>query len=209
MQITRSSIDTGSTVTGSTATGKGPAEWFTGDVYIDAVAAAEATSTFAAANVHFTPGARTAWHTHPHGQTIFVTEGVGLCNKATSDTCSHTFKSRLLYQFAGLAGLGALEPGDVQSAVFAVTGTHSYSCTPMPVTLYAVADFDQGTSYPGGPQWDALQTQTITHRSGCGAGREPRRIEFDLKLARVDDHLAEGGGGVDPWPDDDFWEWWI
>jgi len=37
----------------------------------------------------------------------------------------------------------------------------------------------------------------------------PRRIEFDLKLARVDDHLAEGGGGVDPWPDDDFWEWWI
>ena len=31
--------------------------------------------------VHFTPGARTAWHTHPHGQTIFVTEGVGLCQR--------------------------------------------------------------------------------------------------------------------------------
>ncbi len=40
-----------------------------------------AISTFAAANVHFTPGARTAWHTHPHGQTIFVTEGVGLCQR--------------------------------------------------------------------------------------------------------------------------------
>ena len=71
MQITRSSIDTQ----------KGPADWFTGDVYIDAVAAPEASSTFAAASVHFTPGARTAWHTHPHGQTIFVTEGVGLCRR--------------------------------------------------------------------------------------------------------------------------------
>jgi hypothetical protein len=107
------------------------------------------------------------------------TEGVGLCNKATSDTCSHTFKSRLLYQFAGLAGLGQLDPPDVQSAVFAVTGTHSYSCTPMPVTLYAVADFDQSTSYPGGGYWQPLQTQTIAHRPGCAAGNLPRRIEFD------------------------------
>ena len=71
MQITRSSIDTQ----------KGPADWFTGDVYIDAVAASEATSTFAAAAVHFTPGARTAWHTHPNGQTIYVTEGVGLAQR--------------------------------------------------------------------------------------------------------------------------------
>ena len=71
MQITRSSIDTQ----------KGPADWFTGDVYIDAVAAPAGTSTFAAAVVHFTPGARTAWHTHPHGQTIFVTEGVGRCQR--------------------------------------------------------------------------------------------------------------------------------
>ena len=71
MQITRASIDTQ----------KGPADWFTGDVYIDAVAAPEATSTFAAALVRFTPGSRTAWHTHPHGQTIFVTEGVGLCQR--------------------------------------------------------------------------------------------------------------------------------
>jgi oxalate decarboxylase/phosphoglucose isomerase-like protein (cupin superfamily) len=67
MQNIRSSIDTQ----------KGPADWFTGDVYIDAVAAPAGISTFAAASVHFTPGARTAWHTHPHGQTIFVTEGVG------------------------------------------------------------------------------------------------------------------------------------
>src|SRR5438045_1726505 len=68
MLITRSSIETQ----------KGPADWFTGDVYIDAIAVPAGTSTFAAGSVHFTPGARTAWHTHPHGQTIFVTEGVGL-----------------------------------------------------------------------------------------------------------------------------------
>jgi quercetin dioxygenase-like cupin family protein len=71
MEITRSSLDTQ----------KGPADWFTGDVYIDAVAAPAGSSTFAAVLVHFTPGARTAWHTHPHGQTIFVTEGVGLCQR--------------------------------------------------------------------------------------------------------------------------------
>jgi quercetin dioxygenase-like cupin family protein len=71
MQITRSSIETQ----------KGPAEWFTGDVYIDTVATPAGTSTFAAASVHFTPGARTAWHTHPHGQTIFVTEGIGRCQR--------------------------------------------------------------------------------------------------------------------------------
>jgi quercetin dioxygenase-like cupin family protein len=62
-------------------TAAGPAEWFTGRVFIDPVAAPEATSTFAAANVHFTPGARTAWHVHPHGQTIWVTEGIGLCQR--------------------------------------------------------------------------------------------------------------------------------
>jgi quercetin dioxygenase-like cupin family protein len=72
MQITRNSLDTN----------KGPADWFTGDVYIDAVAAPEAPARTAAANVHFTPSARTHWHTHPLGQTIFVIEGVGRCQRA-------------------------------------------------------------------------------------------------------------------------------
>lgn len=71
MQITR----------GSLATGKGPAEWFTGDVFIDAVAAPTAPARAAAALVRFTPAARTAWHTHPLGQTIYVTEGVGRCQR--------------------------------------------------------------------------------------------------------------------------------
>ena len=71
MQITRS----------GTATVTGPPEWFTGTVHIDAVAAPSPGSRLAAASVHFAPGARTAWHTHPHGQTIWVTEGVGLCQR--------------------------------------------------------------------------------------------------------------------------------
>jgi quercetin dioxygenase-like cupin family protein len=46
-----------------------------------ALAAASEPSRLAASSVHFTPGARTAWHTHPNGQTIYVTEGVGLCQR--------------------------------------------------------------------------------------------------------------------------------
>src|SRR4051812_7821822 len=71
MQITSNSIDTM----------KGPEAWFTGDVYIDAVAAAPAPARVQANLVHFTPGARTAWHSHPLGQTIYVTEGSGLCQR--------------------------------------------------------------------------------------------------------------------------------
>ncbi len=59
----------------------GPAEWFTGSVHLDAVAAPSPPSRVAALSVHFAPGARTAWHTHPVGQTIFVTEGVGRCQR--------------------------------------------------------------------------------------------------------------------------------
>ncbi|MBD7917823.1 hypothetical protein H9657_05965 [Cellulomonas sp. Sa3CUA2] len=106
-------------------------------------------------------------------------EGVGLCDRGATSTCPQTFRSRILWQFEGLQALGNLEPGDVLGAVFAATGTHSYSCTPMPVTLYAVANFDQSTVYPGGGYWQPLQTHNITHRAGCGAGKEPRRIEFD------------------------------
>jgi quercetin dioxygenase-like cupin family protein len=62
-------------------TGRGPADWFTGDVYIDTLATPSDASRIGAACVHFPPGARTAWHTHPHGQTIWVTEGVGLCQR--------------------------------------------------------------------------------------------------------------------------------
>ena len=68
VQITRNSIETMA----------GPSEWFTGSVYIDSVATPSGRSRLQASSVHFTPRARTAWHTHPNGQTIYVLEGVGL-----------------------------------------------------------------------------------------------------------------------------------
>jgi quercetin dioxygenase-like cupin family protein len=71
MQITRNSLETN----------RGPDSWFTGIVFIDALAAPEPPARTGAASVHFTPGARTHWHTHPFGQTIFVTEGIGRCQR--------------------------------------------------------------------------------------------------------------------------------
>ena len=71
MQIARNSLDTQ----------LGPSDWFTGAVYIDTVAAPSGSSRLSASSVHFTPSARTAWHTHPNGQTIFVMEGIGLCQR--------------------------------------------------------------------------------------------------------------------------------
>ncbi len=59
-------------------TATGPREWFTGDVYLDTIAEPAGRSRLSALSVHFTPGARTAWHSHPNGQTLYVTEGVGL-----------------------------------------------------------------------------------------------------------------------------------
>jgi len=71
VQITRNSIETT----------PGPSDWFTGTVYIDAVAAPSEPSRLQVVSVHFTPSARTAWHTHPFGQTIYVTEGIGRCQR--------------------------------------------------------------------------------------------------------------------------------
>jgi quercetin dioxygenase-like cupin family protein len=59
-----------------TASGKGPADRFTGDVYVTPVSSPEAPSYLSAAIVHFMPGARTNWHVHPNGQTLHVLEGM-------------------------------------------------------------------------------------------------------------------------------------
>jgi quercetin dioxygenase-like cupin family protein len=71
MEITRNSIETAA----------GPSDWFTGAVFMDAVATPAGASRVSATSVHFTPAARTAWHTHPNGQTIYVLEGVGLAQR--------------------------------------------------------------------------------------------------------------------------------
>ena len=63
---------------GSQPSGKGPPDWFTGTVRIDPLFSAPAPARVAGAAVTFEPGARTAWHTHPLGQTLIVTAGFGL-----------------------------------------------------------------------------------------------------------------------------------
>ena len=66
---------------GAEASRKGPAEWFTGAVRIDPLAQAPAPARVSAASVTFEPGARTAWHTHPLGQTLIVTSGCGFAQR--------------------------------------------------------------------------------------------------------------------------------
>src|SRR6516164_9025452 len=68
MDITRS---------GSQPSGKGPADYFTGTVRIDAPFQGSGAARVGGATVTFEPGARTAWHTHPLGQTLIVTAGCG------------------------------------------------------------------------------------------------------------------------------------
>jgi len=72
MKVTKSRLDT------MTA---GPSGWFAGNVYIDVVSMPSPDTKVMGGIVHFAPGARTAWHTHPKGQTIFVTEGIGLVQR--------------------------------------------------------------------------------------------------------------------------------
>ena len=72
----------------------GPAAWFTGDVRLDTIVEADAHSAFNVAAVSFSPGARTAWHSHEGGQTLYVLEGKGLVQSRGEE-------------------IGELRPGDV------------------------------------------------------------------------------------------------
>lgn len=66
---------------GSQPSGRGPADWFTGTVRIDPLFSASLPARAVGASVTFEPGARTAWHTHPLGQTLIVTAGCGLAQR--------------------------------------------------------------------------------------------------------------------------------
>ena len=66
---------------GSQPSGKGPADWFTGTVRIDPLFQPKEPARAVGASVTFEPGARTAWHTHPLGQTLIVTAGGGLVQR--------------------------------------------------------------------------------------------------------------------------------
>ncbi len=65
----------------SITTNPGSSAWFNGTVFVDTEGTPSGPSRLPASGVHFTPGARTAWHTHPNGQIIYVTEGIGLCQR--------------------------------------------------------------------------------------------------------------------------------
>ena len=67
---------------GSRPSGKGAADWFTGTVRLDPLFAANESRRGAAGTATFEPGARTAWHTHPLGQTLIVLSGLGLVQRA-------------------------------------------------------------------------------------------------------------------------------
>lgn len=67
---------------GSQPTRSGPADWFTGDVRIDPLFDHSEPARVSGASVTFQPGARTAWHTHPLGQTIIVTAGTGWAQRS-------------------------------------------------------------------------------------------------------------------------------
>ncbi|PTM93001.1 (R)-mandelonitrile lyase [Streptomyces sp. VMFN-G11Ma] len=66
-------------------TQQGPAENFTGSVWLDEIAAPPAPSRLRMFNVRFAPGAHTAWHRHPHGQVLHVLEGEGLVQRKGAD----------------------------------------------------------------------------------------------------------------------------
>jgi quercetin dioxygenase-like cupin family protein len=61
----------------SSDTAAGPGDWFTGNVYSDGIRTPDDQSAIGCAHVRFTPGACTAWHHHPKGQTLYVTDGIG------------------------------------------------------------------------------------------------------------------------------------
>ncbi|MDQ1730003.1 MAG: hypothetical protein QOK10_162 [Pseudonocardiales bacterium] len=81
-------------------TAEGPADWFTGTVYMDGVRNPDEQSAIGCAHVRFTPGARTVWHRHPKGQTLYVTDGIGLV--ATRDSVQEIRPGDVVY----------IEPGE-------------------------------------------------------------------------------------------------
>ena len=75
---------------GDTPSTEGPAEYFTGRVRIDPLASPPGPARVAVAKVTFEPGARTAWHTHPLGQTLIVTDGCGwVCREGEARQTIH------------------------------------------------------------------------------------------------------------------------
>lgn len=134
--------------------------------------------------VYVDPGISGSLQQYAAVRTVFGTktgwsdEGVGLCHRPTSTTCSQTFSSRLLYRFVGLDTIGALDPGNIIAATFAAVGTHSYNCTAQPIELYRVNDFNSSTVGWDGGFLVHQSTAVVAHKDSC-AGQPVRWIEFN------------------------------
>ncbi|QGQ20476.1 hypothetical protein GC089_16375 [Cellulomonas sp. JZ18] len=111
------------------------------------------------------------------------TQGVGLCDPRApgGDDCPSRYASRLLWRFAGLEQVGAVDGGHVRSAVFSAYGTHTYDCSVRPITAHHIDDFGSGTGWPGSALWDAQHTAHVNHKQACGTG--PAWVEFDVTRA--------------------------
>ncbi len=110
---------------GSQPSRKGPADWFTGDVRIDAPFQATEPATVGGATVTFEPGARTAWHTHPLGQTLIVVQGRGWLQEWDKEP-------------------QALNPGDIAWIPPGVKHWHGASSTTAMVHI-AIAEAENGS----------------------------------------------------------------
>jgi quercetin dioxygenase-like cupin family protein len=111
-------------------TGKGPAEMFAGDVWFDVIYRGEEPSRARANMVKFTPGARTAWHAHGLGQTLYIVEGIALIQSRGGDLAeaypgdiiytppaeNRTANQALLDHVAGLAAAKSTTPGQIALA---------------------------------------------------------------------------------------------
>ena len=105
---------------GSQPTSEGPAEWFTGSVRIQPLFEASEPARARGASVTFAPGARTAWHTHPLGQTLIVTSGLGWTQREGGP-------------------IEEIRPGDV--VWFAPNEKHWHGATPIkPITHIAIQE---------------------------------------------------------------------
>lgn len=110
---------------GSQPSRKGPADWFTGDVRIDAPFQATEPAKVGGATVTFEPGARTAWHTHPLGQTLIVVQGRGWLQEWDKEP-------------------QALNPGDIAWIPPGVKHWHGASSTAAMVHI-AIAEAENGS----------------------------------------------------------------
>ncbi len=120
-----------------TASAKGPADCFTGDVYVTPISAPTAPSYLSAGIVHFTPGAHTNWHVHPNGQTLHVLEGIALVG--TRD-----------------GSVVAARPGETVGCDPGVEHWHGATASTIAVHIAAVV----GTAHHAGTDWNEPVTDT-------------------------------------------------